>query len=86
MEEVNLHNCLENSKVIDGKRINGKRNKYIKRRRECLTCKKRFSTAESVIDSVLTEREQAEHKDLLIAMVKGFEKKLTDFKGVIEKL
>lgn len=82
---MNKHSCIHSSKVIDSRAL-GKTKVGIRRRRECSICNKRFTTREAVVDSILTEDEQVEHKALLLKMVRKFKAKLDKFHELVEDL
>lgn len=77
------HCRANNDKVIDSRQS---RAGIIRRRRECLSCKERFTTREILDQSLLTEGEQFIHKEYLYKTITKFEKQLTKFKHVVEEL
>lgn len=78
------HDCFIESKVIDS-RYRGK-SRTVRRRRECMVCLKRFTTTEGVADTILTEQEQLEHKDLMLLTTSRFEKQILHFREKLEAL
>lgn len=79
------HSCLQNSKVNDTRSL-GKRREGIRRRRECLKCGYLFTTREVVVDKLLSEVEQAEHKRQLTKIVMRFKTQFDKFVERVEEL
>jgi len=79
------HSCFHNSKVNDTRPL-GKKQDGIRRRRECLKCGKLFTTREVVVDTILTEEDQMEHKEVLAKITARFKTQFDKFVERVESL
>ena len=79
------HSCLQNSKTNDTRSL-GKRREGTRRRRECRICGRLFTTREVEVDTLLSEVEQAEHKQQLTRIVTRFKTQFDKFVELVEEL